>query len=120
MQVHLRVARSIMSNLIPKPSPRPSIRQSSLSDDVGPIKVNRQLRELFREAFDNLGGADWLIQFASANDQNARVFVQAISKLLPPNMNPKEDDKVIIDVPWLTRERLEYKRVEDATVVTIK
>lgn len=109
-----------MSSLIPPPSSRPTIRQSKLSEDAGPIKVNKQLRELFREAFDNLGGAEWLIEFATANDQNARVFVQAISKLLPPNMSPKDDEKVIIDVPWLTKDRLEYKRVEDATIVSIK
>lgn len=109
-----------MSSLIPPPNRRPRVRDSELSEDAGPVKVNKQLRELFREAFDNLGGAAWLIEFATANDQNARVFVQAISKLLPPNMSPKEDEKVIIDVPWLTRDRLEYKRVEDATVLSIK
>lgn len=109
-----------MSSLIPPMSPRPSVRQSTLSEDAGPIKVNRQMREIFREAFDNLGGAEWLVQFATENDQNARVFVQAISKLLPPSANPKEDEKIIIDVPWLTRERLEYKRVDDAVVVSIK
>lgn len=109
-----------MSRLIPASSPRPRLRNSELSDDAGPTKINKQLRELFREAFDNLGGAEWLVEFASANDQNARVFVQAISKLLPPNMNPKEDERIIIDVPWLTRDRLEYKRTEDATILSIK
>jgi len=109
-----------MSSLIPPVSPRPSLRQGALSEDAGPIKVNRQMREIFREAFDNLGGAEWLVQFATENDQNARVFVQAISKLLPPSANPKDDERVIIDVPWLTSERLEYKRVEDAVIVSIK
>lgn len=82
--------------------------------------MNKQLREVFREAFDRLGGADWLVSFALESDQNARVFVQAVSKLLPPNMSPKEDEKIVIDVPWLTRERLSYKQVEDAHVLTIK
>jgi hypothetical protein len=91
-----------------------------LSEDAGPVKINKQLREIFREAFDNLGGAEWLVEFATANDQNARVFVQAISKLLPPNMSPKEDEKVILDIPWLTSDRLEYKRTEDATIVSIR
>lgn len=109
-----------MSSLIPPVSPRPSIKQGKLSEDAGPIKVTRQMREVFREAFDALGGAEWLVAFATENDQNARVFVQAISKLLPPSANPRDDEKVIIDVPWLTSERLEYKRVEDAVVVSIK
>jgi len=87
--------------------------------DASPRVVTKQLREVFRQAFDRLGGADWLVQFATESDQNARVFVQAISKLLPPNMSPKEDEKIIIDVPWLTRDRLSYKQTEDATIVSI-
>lgn len=95
--------------MIPAPRRNPPIRSSPLDEEASPTKINRQLREVFREAFDHLGGAAWLVEFASANDQNARVFVQAISKLLPPSMNPEKDAKVIIDVPWLTRDRLSYK-----------
>lgn len=54
-----------------------------LGKPATPRQVNQQLRDVFREAFNTLGGADWLVRFASANDSNARVFVQAISKLLP-------------------------------------
>ena len=110
-----------MSSLIPQPVPRPSLRQSRLSEDSGPIQINRQLRDMFREAFDNLGGSEWLVEFATANDQNARVFVSAISKLLPPSHDDKKGNAVIIDVPWLTNTRLEYKRQgEDAEVVDIQ
>ena len=80
-----------------------------MSEPVGPNKVNRQLREVFREAFDHLGGATWLVEFATANDQNARVFVQAISKLLPASASPIAGEKIVLDIPWLTRERLAYK-----------
>lgn len=103
-----------MNSLIPPPLPRPAIRQSELSEEASPVKVNRQLRELFREAFDQLGGAQYLIDFATRNDQNARVFVQAISKLLPPSANPVGQEKIVLDIPWLTRERLQYK-VEDSS-----
>lgn len=97
-------------SLIPVPEPRTGVRNSHLTDDAGPIKVNRQLRELFREAFDVLGGAQWLVEFALESEANRRVFVQAISKLLPASANPQEkNDKIIIDVPWLTRDRLAYK-----------
>ena len=101
--------RPRMNTLIPPPLPRPALRQSELSEDASPVKVNRQLRELFREAFDQLGGAQYLIEFATRNDQNARVFVQAISKLLPPSANPVGQEKIVLDIPWLTRERLQYK-----------
>lgn len=103
-------------DLIPAP-PRPqAIRSSPLSEAAGPNKVNRQLREVFREAFDHMGGAEWLVQFAMANDQNARVFVQAISKLLPASATPTGQDKVIIDIPWLTRDRLAYKDADNQPV----
>jgi hypothetical protein len=106
--------------LIPKPPPRQQLRNSPLDETAGPMKVNRQLRELFREAFDHMGGSAWLVEFATANDQNARVFVQAISKLLPASASPIAGEKVIIDIPWLTRDRLAYKEgVQDADVVQL-
>jgi hypothetical protein len=85
------------------------MRDSDLDGPVSPRRVTRQLREVFREAFDQLGGAEWLVTFATANDQNARVFVSAISKLLPATVGDGKNEKVIIDIPWLTRERLAYK-----------
>lgn len=98
-----------MSSLLPAPQRPQNLRSSPLDEPAGPNKVNRQLRELFREAFDHLGGASWLVEFASANDQNARVFVQAISKLLPASASPIQGEKLVLDIPWLTRERLAYK-----------
>jgi hypothetical protein len=37
------------------------------------------------------------------------VFVQAISKLLPASAVPVGNEKIILDIPWLTRDRLAYK-----------
>jgi hypothetical protein len=82
--------------------------------------VNKQLRELFREAFDDMGGSAWLVAFATKSDSNARVFVQAISKLLPPHADQKQHSGVIIDVPWLTSTRLAYKRQGDEEIVDIQ
>ena len=86
------------------------MRSTPLTDDLGPTKVNRQIRELFREAFDQLGGVNFLVDFALESEANRRVFVQAISKLLPASASPQETtNKLIIDIPWLTRDRLAYK-----------
>lgn len=101
-----------MSSLIPPQPPRQAVRVSHLTDEAGPVQVNRQLREVFREAFDTLGGAAWLVEFAQESDANARVFVQAISKLLPAAASPAPNNKIIIDIPWLTRDRLAYKEGE--------
>lgn len=88
--------------------------------ELSPQQVNRQLREVFREAFDTLGGSTWLVEFASKSDSNARVFVQAISKLLPPANDVKQQGGVIIDVPWLTSTRLAYKRQGDDEILDVQ
>jgi len=111
---------SLLPSLIPAGPPRFSAPPGSLQEEASPRRVTQQLREVFREAFDNLGGAVWLTEFASKSDQNARVFVQAISKLLPPANDPKGGNGVIIDVPWLTGARLSYKRDGDNEVVDVQ
>ena len=95
--------------LLPAPIPAQKLRNSPLDEVAGPNKVNRQLRDLFRDAFDVLGGSAWLVEFAMRNDQNARVFVQAISKLLPASATPMKGEQIILDIPWLSKERLAYK-----------
>lgn len=104
---------SQLPDLLPPLRSPQKLNASPLDEPRGPKGVTRQLRYLFREAFDQMGGVEWLVQFATANDQNARVFVQAISKLLPPASDDKVQDKIIIDVPWLTRDRLAYKRADE-------
>ena len=90
------------------------LRNTDLSLPASPRVVTRQLREVFREAFDQLGGAQWLVDFAGKNDQNARVFVQAISKLLPASAPEGDKTKITVEIPWLTQDRLSYKRLESA------
>ncbi len=68
--------------LIPDVTPQ-QIRSTSLTQPVGPNTTVKQLREVFRDAFDQLGGANWLVDFVQEDPANARVFVSAISKLLP-------------------------------------
>lgn len=105
--------------LIPEPKSRPPVlRDSKLDQLVGPNIVNRQLRDVFRQAFDRLGGADWLVDFASQSEGNARVFVSAISKLLPATVADAATERKIVDIPWLKRERLSYSDAERAGDVT--
>lgn len=54
-----------------------------------------------------------MTEFAGKNDQNARVFVQAISKLLPATAPDSDKERIVVDIPWLTRDRLSYKRAEE-------
>ena len=97
-------------SLIPPYTAQAVVRNSPLTQEVGPNVVTRQLRDIFRQAFDDLGGVSWLVDFANESEQNRRVFVQAISKLLPASADPSaKSDKIVIDIPWLTRDRLAYK-----------
>lgn len=50
----------------------------------------KQMRECVREAFDNLGGVEWLVGFAKANHENARVFVSLVGKLIPQELTGKD------------------------------
>lgn len=111
---------SSLPSLIPPRPPTFRASHDSLDAEVTPTQVNRQLRSLFREAFDTMGGSTWLVEFARKNDQNARVFVQAISKLLPPSAEDRGQGGVIIDVPWLTSTRLSYKRDSDGEVLDVQ
>lgn len=111
---------SSLPSLIPPRPPTFQAPPGSLDAEATPVQVNRQLRSLFREAFDTMGGSRWLVEFATRNDQNARVFVQAISKLLPPSADDSKGQGVIIDVPWLTNTRLSYKRSSDGEVLDVQ
>ena len=59
------------------------ISDSPLTRPATQSQMKAQLRDVFREAFDRLGGADWLVEFAERDDANARVFVSAVTKLIP-------------------------------------
>lgn len=78
----LRMAYNTEMALIPEVIPQ-QIRATPLAQAAGPNVVVKQLREVFRDAFDQLGGASWLVDFVREDPANARVFIGAISKLLP-------------------------------------
>lgn len=52
--------------------------------------VKKELRQIFRDAFDELGGAAWLVRFVREDAQNARTFVQAIARLMPLELTGKD------------------------------
>ena len=55
-----------------------------------PVVVRKELRQIFRDAFDTLGGADWLVRFVREDPQNARTFIQAIARLMPMEITGKD------------------------------
>lgn len=55
-----------------------------------PAIVKKELRAIFRDAFDQLGGAAWLVRFVRDDPQNARTFVQALARLIPLEITGKD------------------------------
>jgi len=88
-------------SLIPAAFPQ-QIRSTALTQPVGPNIAVKQLREVFRDAFDQLGGAAWLVEFVQADAANARVFISAISKLLPAQV--QISGNVVIQISQLDEE----------------
>ena len=58
----------------------------------------RAVREMFREAFDLLGGVNWLVQFANRSDENARTFVNVVAKMIPLELTGKDGAPLTITV----------------------
>ena len=59
-------------------------------DRASPAVVKKELRAIMRDAFDQLGGVQWLVDFARKDDQNARTFVQALARLIPLELTGKD------------------------------
>lgn len=87
-----------------------SSTQRELGDALTARETTRAMKEIFRETFHNLGGAEWLTQFVQESPANARVFVQILGKLIPPQVEKGGPQSAqIIDLPWVQRGRLSYK-----------
>ena len=55
-----------------------------------PAIAVKELRTIFRDAFDRLGGASWLVEFVMEDAQNARTFVQVLARLMPLELTGKD------------------------------
>jgi hypothetical protein len=49
-------------------------------DPTSAAAMNRMLRKTYIDTFDVLGGMAWLAEFVRRSDENARCFVQELSK----------------------------------------
>lgn len=90
--------------------------QQELGDALTSKEINKAMKEIFKETFHNLGGSQWLTQFVQESPANARVFVQILGKLIPPQTaEVHKPSGVVIDLPWVQRGRLSYR--QDLTAV---
>lgn len=85
--------------------------QQQLGDSLTSKEINKAMKDIFKETFHNLGGSQWLTQFVQESPANARVFVQILGKLIPPQPAAmQQPSAVVIDLPWVQRGRLSYRQ----------
>ena len=58
----------------------------------------RAIREMFRDAFELLGGVDYLVAFAQRSDENARTFINVLAKMIPLEVTGKDGQPLTITV----------------------
>lgn len=92
------MARKKVSHAQPAAGAQSNAQGAAVADRNHPATVKKELRQLFRDAFDQLGGTMWLVRFAQKDDQNARTFVQALSRLIPLELTGKDGSPLTVRI----------------------
>ena len=79
-----------------------------------PNKTNAMLREAFLNAFDDLGGQEWLVEEAK---KDPRTFVRCVTKMLPREATVHTDQPLIFQHPDLSPERKAEIKAEEQKAV---
>jgi len=61
----------------------PGLSATNLIEHQNPHVIKRELRAILRDAFDQLGGAQWLVDFVRRDDSNAKAFLQVLGRTMP-------------------------------------
>jgi hypothetical protein len=61
-----------------------------------PAIVKKELRQILRDALDDLGGTAWLVSFIKKDDQNARAFLQVLGRTLPMELAGKDGAQITV------------------------
>jgi hypothetical protein len=78
------------------------------------------IRDIVRDSFDRLGGADWLVTFAQANWENARVYVSLVGRLMPTEIVGKGGGDLTIIIKKEGSEGMELGRLINGVAVAIE
>jgi hypothetical protein len=71
-------------------------------------KNQKAIKQMFRDAFERLGGTDFLVEFANESEQNKRVFVQALTKLIPLEVTGRDGMPLSIRVISLAADQAQF------------
>jgi len=97
-------------DLLPaKRSPRIGVADDVVYENVGPIKKKRIAIQQLTDLYEEMGGIQGLKDLASTGVAG-QMFVYNLIFKHALEKEGIERDNTIKDIPWLTRDRLEYKR----------
>jgi hypothetical protein len=77
------------------PVPEPKGRQLGVKNRL------TNLREAVLEAFDQVGGAQYLAKLAEGNSSDRAAFVGLVSKVLPTQINANVEGGIQVQLSWL-------------------
>ena len=76
---------------VPTPGGRPKGVRNKLTN----------LRDAVLEAFDRVGGADYLVRLAEGTQSDRAAFVSLMNKVLPTQINQSVDGGIKLELSWL-------------------
>ena len=89
-QIGKKQARSPL-NGAPTPAGRPAGVRNKLTN----------LRDAVLEAFDRVGGAEYLVRLAEGTQSDRAAFVSLMNKVLPTQINQQVDGGIKLELSWL-------------------
>lgn len=86
--------------------------------EVGVRNRLTNLREAVLEAFDQVGGAQYLARLAEGTSSDRAAFVGLVSKVLPTQINANVEGGVQVQLSWLGTRQIGTTVAQPADVVT--
>lgn len=95
-----------------QPTPEPKGRAPGVKNRL------TNLREAVLEAFDQVGGAQYLAKLAEGTSSDRAAFVGLVSKVLPTQINANVEGGVQVQLSWLGTRQIGTTVAQPADVVT--
>lgn len=71
-----------------------------------PNKLTRTIKAATLEAFEELGGVQWLVQMGRGTTDDRRAFMSLLARILPAEINANVQGGVTITLNWLDSRRI--------------
>lgn len=71
-----------------------------------PNKITRTIKASTLEAFEELGGVQWLVQMGRGTSDDRRAFMGLLARILPAEINANVQGGVTITLNWLDSRKI--------------